>query len=108
MSRSANDRSLPRTMAEPRRWLIIIAYDIPNDRRRTRIANTILGYGGRIQGSVYEVWITEQQYERLWAAIHRLTKDGDRVRAYQLCTACVPRIRSLGMEEPAWNPAIVV
>lgn len=33
----------------------IIAYDIPNDRRRTRLAKILLTYGDRIQYSVFVV-----------------------------------------------------
>lgn len=33
----------------------IIAYDIPDDRRRTKLAKILLGYGDRIQYSVFVV-----------------------------------------------------
>ncbi|MBV9282961.1 MAG: CRISPR-associated endonuclease Cas2, partial [Chloroflexi bacterium] len=64
MSASASGKRPRPSLAEPQRSLVVIAYDISEDRVRSRVANTILSYGGRIQGSVYEVWITDRQLER--------------------------------------------
>jgi len=72
------------------------------------VANTILSYGGRIQGSVYELWITDRQYEQLWFALGRLIKEGDLVRAYRLCGSCVDRTTSFGMDNPHWTPGLIV
>jgi len=35
--------------------LYVIAYDIPDDKRRTRVAETLEGYGERLQYSVFVV-----------------------------------------------------
>lgn len=32
--------------------LIVVSYDIPNDRRRTRLAHTLKDFGERVQYSV--------------------------------------------------------
>lgn len=106
-SRSANVRR-PATLAEPERRLAVVAYDISSNRRRARIANTILSYGGRIQGSVYEVWVTDRQLERLWGSLCRQVEQGDLVRLYLLCGACVERVRSYGHDEPADLSALIV
>lgn len=106
-SHSANARH-PATLAEPDRRLVVVAYDISSDRRRARIANTILSYGGRIQGSVYEVWVTDRQIERLWGSLCRQAERGDLLRAYLLCGACVGRVRSYGHDDPANSPALVI
>ena len=34
---------------------VLVAYDVPSDRRRTRVAKTLLQYGDRIQYSVFVV-----------------------------------------------------
>ena len=34
---------------------VLVAYDVPSDRRRTRVAKTLLKYGDRIQYSVFVV-----------------------------------------------------
>lgn len=35
--------------------MYVVAYDIPDDRRRARIAKTLEGYGDRLQYSVFVV-----------------------------------------------------
>lgn len=35
--------------------MIILSYDIENDKLRTRLSKFLLGYGRRIQYSVYEI-----------------------------------------------------
>ena len=105
---SASDSSRPSTLAEPERHLAVIAYDISSDRRRARVANTILGYGGRIQGSVYEVWVTERQLERLWSSLGCEVEVGDLVRMYRFCGACVARTRAYGHDEPSSPVALIL
>lgn len=34
---------------------VLVAYDVPSDRRRTRVAKKLLAYGDRIQYSVFVV-----------------------------------------------------
>ena len=34
---------------------VLVAYDVPSDRRRTRVAKKLLQYGDRIQSSVFVV-----------------------------------------------------
>lgn len=82
------------------RSLIVVAYDIPDDRRRQRVANTLLGFGARIQGSVYELWLSPREIENMWHKVGRLVADGDLLRCYTLCTGCQERTRSYGMPTP--------
>jgi len=45
---------------------VVISYDIADDRRRLKVAQTLLDFGGeRVQRSVFECYITERNYERL-------------------------------------------
>jgi CRISPR-associated protein Cas2 len=90
------------------RSFIIVAYDISDDRRRTRVAGILLSYGARIQGSVYELWLDERQLERMWAAIGKQVAPVDLVRCYIVCAACEARVRSYGMEPPEDDVAFIV
>jgi len=107
-SRSASGRRRPATLAEPERQLAVVTYDISSDSRRARVANTILSYGGRIEGSVYEVWVTDRQLERLWGAVSRQLKPGDLGRLYLLCGHCVGRIRGYGHNDSVEPVALIV
>jgi CRISPR-associated protein Cas2 len=67
------------------RHFYVISYDVPDDRRRSRIARALLGYGERVQRSVFECILDDSQYAALRARLERLIKPGeDSVRTYRL------------------------
>jgi CRISPR-associated protein Cas2 len=82
------------------RSLVVVAYDIPDDRRRQRVANTLLGFGARIQGSVYELWLTPREIERMWHKVSLQVGEDDLLRCYTLCAECHERTRSHNMARP--------
>jgi CRISPR-associated protein Cas2 len=89
---------MPRTAGE--RSLEVVSYDCPDDRRRARLANLLLSYGARIQGSVYELWLTRRDREALWHRLRRLCDSGDLLRSYTLCAGCVRAVKSYGGTPP--------
>lgn len=82
------------------RSLIVIAYDIGDDRRRAKLAQLLLGYGARVEASVYELWLTAREVEKLWHDLTQMVKDSDIVRCYTLCDTCVRRVRSSNLSAP--------
>lgn len=50
----------------------LIAYDIPDDRRRTRVAKKLLEYGDRIQYSVFVIDAGRAKTERVRSAVKSL------------------------------------
>lgn len=75
----------------------VISYDIPEDRRRQRVARVLEGHGERVQYSVFECVLTEVQFERLWGELGRVIVLGeDSLRAYRLCPACGGWTRVVG------------
>ena len=72
--------------------LTVVAYDIPNDRRRVRVHTLLLGYGDPVQESVFECELDEPQVRKLRAELRRLLKPVDKVRLYSLCATCAEGI----------------
>lgn len=50
----------------------LIAYDVSDDRRRTRVAQVLSGYGDRVQFSVFVVDATPGRLLRMRAAIRQV------------------------------------
>ncbi len=76
---------------------IVISYDISDDDRRTRVAKVLLGYGRRVQMSVYECVLDERLYLKMKARVERLIDQAeDSVRFYTLCRRCVGAIEICG------------
>ncbi|MHB1289545.1 CRISPR-associated endonuclease Cas2 [Georgenia sp.] len=52
----------------------LVAYDIPDDRRRSRLAKALLGYGDRIQYSVFVADCKPAKFLRLKSKVEALVE----------------------------------
>lgn len=60
-----------------------IAYDIPDDGRRVKVANVLKSFGERVQLSVFECWLNPAQLEQVKVLLKkRLEPSQDGVRIY--------------------------
>jgi len=92
-----------------RRDFYVIAYDIPDDGRRLKVARLLERYGERVQYSVFEMYLTREEWERLWQALTRLlVEKEDHVRVYRLCQACRKALVVWGEGEPTPPPGPVL
>ena len=89
---------------------IVVAYDIPDDRRRTRLHDRLLDFGSPVQYSVFECLVDAEELKKMQRMILKtIHKRRDHVRIYHLCGACVPKTWvSRGDEVAATEPAAVV
>jgi CRISPR-associated protein Cas2 len=75
----------------------VVAYDVSDDARRTRLANLLETYGERVQFSVFECDLDRRELAQVIAAVEHLAWPGtDRVRFYRLCGACAREVESIG------------
>lgn len=80
-----------------RMWMI--AYDISDDRIRYRVAKILENHGSRVQYSVFECRLREQERDRLHEQLIELLDQGDSLRWYPLCAWCRKRIVRQGCGE---------
>ncbi len=84
-------------MQRTRRHWVVVSYDIPDDRRRTRVMKTLEGYGHRVQYSVFECELRPADLDRLKARLKVLIqKEEDDIRFYDLCENCQAKVTMLG------------
>ncbi len=89
--------------------LIAVAYDIPDDRRRTKLAEHLENFGQRVQLSVFECLLEEKQAERMKAGIGRLVdEEEDTVRIYRLCVSCEERVEIVGRGVRSEDPEVYI
>ena len=75
----------------------LVSYDIPDDKRRTKIAKILLDFGSRVQYSVFEANLKRKQLQDMRARLRKaVVEDEDSVRIYALCTQCVGSVEILG------------
>lgn len=89
---------------------VVVAYDIPSDRRRGRLHNTLLDYGTPVQYSVFECLLEEKELERMKRSVRRIIRPRlDHVRYYYLCAACQKRVETtVGREVVSEEEVLVV
>lgn len=89
---------------------MVISYDIPNDKRRLKIAKMLLDFGGeRVQWSVFECYILPKHLERLRAKMAKVLElEEDSVRFYTLCEACRPRVDYVGKARAIDEPGLII
>ena len=94
---------------KPQRTLYVIAYDIPNDKRRTKVHKTLCGMGEWTQYSLFECHLTEKELLTLRHRLHRLLNaKEDSLRFYPLCAACLGKVETVGSPKPAARDLYIV
>ena len=80
----------------------VIAYDIPDDKRRTKVHKILLGHGKWTQYSLFECFLTRKQLLLLRSKLEEhLVAREDSVRFYPLCANCVSKVETVGGQPPA-------
>ncbi len=69
---------------ERRKYLIVVIYDIVDNKRRAQFSKYLLGFGARVQKSAFECILPEAKYEKLIKGIPKLITNEDLVRVYKL------------------------
>ncbi len=77
---------------------LIVCYDSVDDYRRNKLSKTLLDYGTRIQGSVFECIVEPGLADELVVRLKRLVDKWpeDRVCIVDLCGNCRDKLRTLG------------
>jgi CRISPR-associated protein Cas2 len=87
----------------------VIAYDIPDDKRRTKVHKILLGYGTWTQYSLFECFLTRKQLVLLRSKLtEHLEAKKDSVRFYPLCANCVNKVETVGGPPPSEAQVFIV
>jgi CRISPR-associated protein Cas2 len=85
--------------------MVVVVYDIPDQKRRTRLSNFLLGYGTRIQLSVFECFITMEEMRKLYQLVKNQVKpDEDNVRFYWISSESASLALTIGSQKPQPPP----
>lgn len=88
--------------------LWVIAYDIPNDRRRGKVLRTLRGFGQWTQYSVFECFLSAKELVLLRDRLGKqIRPEEDSVRFYPLCQGCCGKVETVGGAKPE-NPVTVI
>jgi len=85
--------------------LVLVIYDIPDNKRRTKLATFLEGYGRRVQKSAFECFLSLAEMKALHAKVQRRVKpEEDNVRFYWIASDALPRTLTIGSDLPQPPP----
>jgi CRISPR-associated protein Cas2 len=80
--------------------LILISYDIAEDKPRTRLAKKLLDFGPRVQKSVFEADVNTDELMKLKELLAKVDLEAeDSIRLYRLCAECKKSVHIWGVGE---------
>jgi CRISPR-associated protein Cas2 len=85
--------------------LSLVVYDIPDNKRRTKLAKFLEGYGRRVQFSVFECFLTLDEMRLLHRLVQeRVVPSEDNVRFYWIASDSLMQVLTIGSPEPEPPP----
>ncbi len=89
--------------------LYVIAYDIPDDKRRTQVHKALKGFGQWTEFSLFECFLTKKELLQMRAKLNEHLHVGeDRVRIYLICENCLPKIETVGIPKPIEDTSYLI
>lgn len=64
--------------------LVLIIYDIVDNKKRLKLAKLLQGYGRRVQKSAFEAVLTQKKYDKLIRQIPQFVSEEDSIRIYRI------------------------
>lgn len=91
------------------RTFFVLAYDIANDKRRAKIAKAMEAIGERVQGSVFEAYLTPAELDKLLRKTGKIMKESeDSLRIYTLCSTCRGKTQTRGIGQLTPAPGLMI
>ena len=82
-------------------FFYVIAYDIPSNKRRTKVHKTLSGFGKWTQYSLFELFLNDKELVLLQNKLEKiLNQEKDSVRFYRLCERCLKEVETVGSPLP--------
>ncbi|MCM8771962.1 MAG: CRISPR-associated endonuclease Cas2 [Candidatus Omnitrophica bacterium] len=79
---------------------VVISYDIQDDKKRHKVSQILENYGTRVQYSVFECLINDEQLKKIKEKIKEIIdKENDSIRFYIICEGCLKKIEIVGIGE---------
>jgi CRISPR-associated protein Cas2 len=78
---------------------VVVSYDIPEDKRRTKVMKALKNYGAHVQYSVFECELKDTAYKQMRERLKQLiSPKHDSVRFYFMDEDAVGKIEVIGVK----------
>jgi CRISPR-associated protein Cas2 len=87
----------------------IVSYDIPNNKRRKKVADLLEGYGKRVQLSVFECELSDKQFKEMYQRIQKCVNyEEDNIRFYPVSSHTMGQVIIIGSVPLTSAPGSIV
>ena len=69
---------------EEKKYIVLIIYDISDNKQRLKVAKYLSGYGVRVQKSAFEARLNKRLFTMMVKGLDLILKPEDNVRIYRL------------------------
>lgn len=91
------------------RSFYLLTYDVPDDKRRLKLAKALEALGERVQYSVFEAYLTDKELEKLLKQTQKiLNQNEDNLRVYVLCGQCRSKVLTYGNGKVTDPPGLMI
>lgn len=87
---------------------VVLSYDISSDKNRAAIFKLMKKYGLRVQYSVFEGELTENDIKQIKKIADQFIEETDSLRIYPICQGCKKNITIVGRGEVNEFPPVLV
>ena len=91
---------------DPQKKLVLIIYDIIDDKRRLRMVKLLEAYGTRVQKSAFEALLTTRKYQEMLKGVQRIAQNEDNVRIYRLNSS--NEVILLGQTDTVYEENVII
>ena len=89
--------------------LVIVSYDVSDDKRRTRLHKLLKGFGVAVQRSVFACDVRSAAYDLLRVKAGReIEASDDSVHFYPLCSHCQAAAQRMGSGPTGEQPNLLI
>ncbi len=87
-------KAIRRKPLKAKKLFVVVAYDISNTRKRTKISKILEQYGVRINRSVFECMLSKDQFARIEKELKaKINPKTDVLVFYVLCINCYTKVK---------------
>lgn len=86
--------------------LVLVIYDIIDNKRRSKMVKLLEGYGIRVQKSAFEVLVRDSQYREMILGIEAIMSEEDNVRIYRLNSS--NEVMLFGLSMTAYEDELII
>ena len=89
-----------------KQYYVLVIYDIVENKRRTKFAKFLQGYGKRVQKSAFEAFLSGKKYDKLINKVPPFCIEEDSIRVYRI--SGTGQVSAWGKAAPGEEEKVIV